>query len=201
MPDGLTITGLTQAQARTSAAASRIPQTLAGIMRDQLGQAVTYGRARYLTGGTTADRLASRTGTLRAAFDATVTVEGSSVVGQLGYLHNPPPWASVHEGWPDGRTSTTIRPSHAQYLAIPLTATARTAGSPRDYRGTLFAARSTRGNLLLFERVGKTIQPVYLLRSEVIVPARPAVRPTAAWVTPRVRDALAAGLTTLLRGG
>lgn len=201
MGEVLQVTGLHETITRLHAAPSRIPQTLAAIMRTRLGEAVQYARATYLTGGTTATRLASRTGALAASFDFTVSPQGSTTYGRLGYLRHPPPWIAVHEGWPDSRASTTIRPRRAQYLAIPLTDEARRVGSPRQFPGALFAARSKRGNLLLFQRVGQGIEPVYLLRSEVSVPARPALRPTVERFAPLLRDDLGAAVRLLITKG
>lgn len=200
MGEVLRVTGLNETIQTLKAAPSRIPQTIASIVRRRLEEAVQYGRTRYLTGGTTSDRLAARTGRLRSSFAYTLSQQGTTTYGRLGYLNNPPSWASVHEGAPDGRTSTTIRPRRAQYLAIPLTDEARQVGSPRQYPEALFARRSRRGNLLLFQRQGNTITPIYLLASEVVIPARPAVRPTVERYTPLIRDDIDAAIRRLLLG-
>ena len=201
MADPVRVQGLAESLASLRRAKDRLPSTITAIMRDSLREAVTFARARYLTGGTTVDRLAVRTGGLRASFDATVVGTGFATIGTIGYIRNPPSWWTVHEGWPDRRASTTIRPTRAQFLAIPLTDEARQAGSPRQYPGTLFAARSRRGNLLLFRRVPGGIEPVYLLRSQVVIPARPALYPTMDILVPHLQRVLAEAGLAVIQGG
>ena len=77
---------------------------------------------------------------------------------------------SVHE------RGATIRPTRAQYLTIPLPAALDSSGIPRRRRArdwdNTFVARSRRGNLLIFQKRGEEIVPLYLLRREVRLPAR-----------------------------
>lgn len=177
--------GLGALHAQLGTASQRVMTTIRQAMSRRLNSAVAYVRERYLTGGTTTDRLAVRSGRLRAAFTAEVLTAGQDVTGRIGYLYETPPGVAVHEGWPDNRSSTTIRPRRAQYLAIPLTEEAR-RGAPRSFGGT-FVQTSRRGNLLIFQKTGGgTIQPLYLLRQEVTVPARPALRPTMAQFLPLI---------------
>lgn len=77
---------------------------------------------------------------------------------------------SVHE------EGATIRPRAAQYLTIPLSAALDSRGVPlrpsaRSWDNT-FVQTSTRGNLLIFQRRGSKIVPLYLLRRQVKLPAR-----------------------------
>ena len=193
----ISTTGLLEARQRWQYASQRLGETVGRIIDKRLGEAVTYARATYLTGGTTATRLAERTGRLQASFDKEVQVTPGAqtiVTARLGYLHGPS-WVGIHE------YGGTIRPTNAQYLAIPLTAAARSAGSPRQYPGGLFAQTSQRGNLLLFQRTEAGIEPVYLLRSEVTIPARPALRPTVEKFTPIVTQDLKGAVRQLFQGG
>jgi len=191
----LRVTGLQGTQAQLALAATRIPQSLDAVMRTQLTQAVSYARARYLSGGTTVDRLAVRTGGVRAAFQSRVSRQGPIVYGRIGYFSDDAPaWVGVHE------YGATIRPRRARYLAIPLTEEARRVGSPRAYPSPLFSARSRRGNLLLFRREGRAIVPVYLLRDSVTIPARPALAPTVARFAPQIAQELTAAIDRLLAG-
>lgn len=200
----LTITGLDEMQQRLAKASAQLPALYTRIFTDQLTQAVQYARTRYLSGGTTVDRLAQRTGGMTQAFTSDVTQDGQGATGRIGYLYRTPPGASVHEGF-DGRTSTTIRPRTAKMLAIPIPGMAGElpggpAGGPRTIQNS-FIARSRAGNLIIFERTASGIQPRYLLRTSVTVPARPALRPTMVLYVPRIRDAVVHGVQQLLDGG
>jgi len=192
--------GLGEMQVRFGHVIQIVLPTTSTVIATWLGAAVAYARERYLTGGTTSDRLAVRTGRLRAAFTADVRTSGQDIIGRIGYLYETPPGASVHEGWPDNRTSTTIRPRSARYLALPLTEDARRA-APRSFGGT-FVQTSRRGNLLIFQKMGGgTIQPLYLLRQEVTVPARPALRPTMIRFLPLIlQDIRVAIMQNIQRG-
>ena len=82
--------------------------------------------------------------------------------------------ARIHVG-PRGQV-TTIKPITSKYLAIPIGA-ALTAGgvprysSPRDVPG-LSLITSLRGNLILVSQVGNMLEPFFLLKKQVEVPAR-----------------------------
>ena len=193
----LTVTGLPQVMQRFSLAHQIVGQALTQVLTRRLAEGVQYAQQRYLSGGTTSDRLAERSGRLKASFGSEVAGTGRQVVGRIGYLHNAPPWAAVHEGWPN-RASTTNRPRRGQYLAIPLTAEARQA-SPRAFAET-FVGRSRRGALLIFQKTAAGIEPLYLLRSEVIIPARPALRPTVARFMPFIMDDLRKAISQGLGG-
>lgn len=77
---------------------------------------------------------------------------------------------SVHE------EGTTIRARSAKFLTIPLSAALSSRGIPlrpkaRDWQNT-FVQRSRRGNLLIFQRRGTQIVPLYLLKRSVTLPPR-----------------------------
>lgn len=179
----ITVTGLDQLQQRMARAQQRLPVVMGQVLTKQLTQAVAYAKERYLTGGTTSDRLAVRSGDLRAAFAHEVTLTPQGATGRLGYLQGPVShYAATHEGWPTRRNVTVIRPKNATYLTIPLDAAKTPAGvargRARDYDNT-FVARSRGGKLIIFQRTGNgTITPLFLLVRESIVPARPALYPT-----------------------
>jgi hypothetical protein len=202
------VAGLKELRARLTQAGQQVPQLVGRILFRQLTDAVTFAKTTYLTGGTTADRLAVRSGLLRASFGFELQGQGAQIGARIGYIlpqvsgggGDPLIYARIHEGWPDGRASTTIRPVSAQYLAIPLDAAKTPAGVPRGPpRGfsDTFVRLSKRGNLLIFQKVGKgAIVPLFLLRKEVIIPARPALRPTMQKFVPLILQ----DLTTALGG-
>lgn len=77
---------------------------------------------------------------------------------------------SVHE------EGAEISARRSRYLTIPLPAALDNRGIPlrasaRDWEDT-FVARSRRGNLLIFQRRGKEIVPLYILKERVRIPAR-----------------------------
>ncbi|MCH7510985.1 MAG: hypothetical protein IIB19_01330 [Chloroflexi bacterium] len=77
---------------------------------------------------------------------------------------------SVHE------RGTTITARSAKFLTIPLSAALSARGIPlrpkaRDWNNT-FVQRSKRGNLLIFQRRGAQIVPLYLLKRSVTLPPR-----------------------------
>lgn len=205
------IKGLAEVQQRLERAAKLVPQLTGQILFKQLNLAVTYARDRYLTGGTTTDRLAVRSGLLRASFGAEVQQSASGVTARIGYIMpqvvrngaDPLVYARIHEGWPDGRSSTTIRPRNAQYLTIPLAAAKTPAGVPRgrarDFPDT-FVRRSQRGKLIIFQQTGNGIVPLFLLAKEVVIPARPALRPTMERFLPQIQAELGKVLTQALGG-
>ncbi len=212
MADGISSNGLPELEARLARASRELPRTIAKILFTRLTEAVTYARTRYLTGGTTTDRLAVRTGALRAAFGMQVEQQGSGVRARIGYIlpqarqggGDALVYARIHEGWPEGRGSTTLRPRNAQYLAIPLAAAKTPAGvargGPRDFHDT-FVQRSRQGNLIIFQKVGKgNIVPLFVLKKEVVIPARPALRPTMQRFTPLILEEMGKAVREALGG-
>lgn len=63
----------------------------------------------------------------------------------------------------------TIRAKAGPFLAIPVTPQARAAGSPRNFEG-LHVQQSAKGQFLLADEKGVVH---YLLRAQVVLPARP----------------------------
>jgi hypothetical protein len=190
---GAHTTGLSEMQQRLREAATSLPQAFARILFQRLNEAVAYARTNYLTGGTTAERLAVRTGALRASFGAEVQLQTGGAFGRLGFIlpqvgslgREPLVYARTHE------YGATIRPVNAKYLAIPLAAAKTGAGvprgRPRDFPNT-FVRRARGGALLIFQQVSKTtIQPLFLLKTQVTIPPRPALAPTVQWVLPQIR--------------
>lgn len=100
-----------------------------------------------------------------------ITVTGESlselrgVIDAVGYM------AAHEEG-------ATIRPTQGQYLTVPLPAAMRSNGLPkkqsaRDWDNT-FVKRSKKGSLLIFQKRGRNIIPLYILMEQVTL--RPRLR-------------------------
>jgi HK97 gp10 family phage protein len=68
----------------------------------------------------------------------------------------------------------TITPKNGKYLAIPLSKTARAAGSPRKFPLVLHLVKGGSGNLVLVSDEGEAH---YVLMKSVYIPAKPYLRP------------------------
>jgi hypothetical protein len=199
------MTGVANVREQYALAGHRLVEITGQVLTRRLTEAVTYARATYRSASaTTPTATAVRTGALRAALGSSVQVTGHTVTGTLGYVGTGvAAYAGVHEGI-DGRSETVIRPTRGKFLAIPLPA-ARTAagvakGGPRDFPNT-FIARSRAGNLIVFERLGnKEIRPLFLLRSEVRIKPRPALRPTVDKFLPLIVSDLQSNIAQVLKG-
>lgn len=113
------------------------------------------------------DALLKRRGGIRKI--RTKTKGGMRLDQVRGELMIPFP-LSVHE---DG---TTITARRAKFLTIPLPAALDSRGVPlrRNARAwdKTFVQMSKRGNLLIFQRRGTMLVPLYLLKKSVVLPPR-----------------------------
>lgn len=132
---------------------------------------------RYLRGfaqGTMAKRIAgrpgliNRTGALRRSFGTAVTGEGS-IESWVGTVYTTSPYARIQE------FGGTVTPKKSQFLTIPLagarTGAGATRGGARSFPNTFFA-KSRAGNLLMFQKQGKKIVPLFVLKKSVSIPPR-----------------------------
>jgi hypothetical protein len=90
------------------------------------------------------------------------------VQGEIGT--NGVPYGRIHE------TGGTIRAKNGKYLTIPLPAALNSDGTPkkrsaREWDRT-FVRESKAGNLLIFQKRGSGIVPLYVLKKKVRIPAR-----------------------------
>lgn len=116
-------------------------------------------------GGSLPDRLYRRSGDGLEGMRRSIKVTGAGSLRRLqGSITAPFPIAVHEEG-------AVVRPRTAQYLTIPLEAALDARGVPRKRRARdwddTFVQRSKRGNLLIFQRRGAGIVPLYLLKTEV----------------------------------
>ena len=139
---------------------------------EQSRMLTNYIIKNHLSGGTTEQRLAVRTGSMRRL---TIPIVPRTFSKKLkGGTQFAAKYAGVHVG-PRG-SETTIKPIKAKYLAIPIGA-ALTAGgaprysSPRAVPG-LSPITTKKGNLLLAQTSKAGITPFFLLLKETKVPAR-----------------------------
>jgi len=120
-------------------------------------------------GGATSTTLARRSGAAVQSLRAGIKVTGNrmsnvqAAISGIGYLQ-------THE------RGATIRARKAKFLTIPLDAALNADGTPikpkaRDWKNT-FVAQSRKGNLLIFQKRGAGIVPLYALKREVVIPPR-----------------------------
>ena len=144
-------------------------------MRRFLDAIVNQMRTRHgrsWPGGTSGKSLSRRSGRLVESIAASVRVsgkfsQGGEVRGQIG---SPLIYANIQE------VGGTIRPTRAQYLTVPLPAALNSNGtmkfpSARHYPKT-FVQRSRRGNLIIFQKQGRSIIPLFVLKKSVRIPPR-----------------------------
>lgn len=118
---------------------------------------------------TGSDSLSKRSGKSLESIGASIAVSGASinsVVGKIGGADH----LSIHE---DGGT---VKAKNKSYLAIPLAAALDSNGvpkktSPRDWTNT-FVKRSKKGNLIIFQKVGTSLTPLYVLKKTVYIKPR-----------------------------
>jgi hypothetical protein len=123
-------------------------------------------------------RLKPRTGRLRASvkLDIKRTTSAVRVILKAGNKKNVP-YAVTHE------YGATIKAKPGKWLRIPLPNARTSAGVDRfstplrqTGKGKFYAAKSKKGNLLLFDR--KTNKPWYVLKKQSKIPKRPTFAPT-----------------------
>jgi hypothetical protein len=96
-----------------------------------------------------------------------------------------------------------IKPTRAQMLAIPLSAAKYGVGGgvgPRHY-DNLFMIKSRKGNLLLAKAQGAGIVPMFVLKKQVKIPARPTIERTEKAKTNEVHKLIADAAVAPFGGG
>lgn len=131
-----------------------------------------------------------QTGMLRNSFGSWYGEENKNIVGLVGSgvgkSQKRVPYANIHE------TGGVIKPVNAKYLTIPLKGAmvskmidvggygrvrvygSRLRGGATGARGfnNTFVRKSKAGNLLIFQKKGKTAVPIFVLKKSVTIPAR-----------------------------
>ena len=131
------------------------------------------------------DPLKRRTGNLGKSITQEVKDGGAGVIeGRIGPTMI---YGRIHE------MGGLVSPVRRKYLAIPLDAAKTKAGvargGPLDYADT-FVAKTRSGKLLIMQRQGKGAVPLFALVSQVRIPARPYLAPSARAAMPRVTEIL-----------
>lgn len=142
---------------------------------DEVAQALVQRHSGAWPGGTTAQTLSKRSGKMLESIVESVEVQGqtfSTIRGTIG--------GSMIAGVQE--FGATIRPKSAKYLTVPLPAALNSDGTPkkksaREWANT-FVARSKAGNLIIFQKRGTQIIPLYVLKTSVTIPPRLGMRTT-----------------------
>lgn len=121
-------------------------------MRAPDGSAWVKSRRATEEGGQTLSMTRRLRNSITSAYDATTASVGTNVV-----------YAAIHQ------MGGVIRAKNGPFLAIPITAAARSAGSPRNMPG-LHVWQTLKGQYVMGDAKG---QVHYLLRRQVTMPARP----------------------------
>jgi hypothetical protein len=150
--------------------------TIAPANRCSIAPALTRHSGGW-PNATTATTLSRRSGNLTDAIVNSVEVRGATMATIEGHIGAPGMvYAKIQE---DGGT---IKAKGGKWLCIPLPAALDSHGlplksSPREWPNTFFA-KSKAGNLIIFQRVGTNIIPLYVLRTSVVIPARLGMKTT-----------------------
>lgn len=156
-----------------------VPQLVKGELREWLetvAEALTQRHSTPWPGGTGSKTLSKRSGFMIESIRDSVKVDGVTIPTIAGYI-SVPAKRKIHEN------GGVIRPKKAKYLTIPLPAALNSNGTPkkpsaRDWKNT-FVIKSKAGNLLIVQRQGARIIPLYVLKTQVYIPPRLGMMDTA----------------------
>lgn len=170
--------GLRKFSSRLEAGIDRVGPVLSRELRkylDSVALALAKRHGNPWPSGTTSNTLSRRSGKMIESITNSVKVTGESLSNIEGRI-SVPFERRIHE------TGGIIRAKNAKYLTIPLPEALNPDGTPkkksaREWDKT-FIATSRNGNLLIFQRRGKDIVPLYVLKKEVKIPARLGMRTT-----------------------
>lgn len=151
----------------------RLPPVMKNGLRqflDSVALALSRRHGNPWPGGTTASSLSRRSGALVDSIKNSVQVYGTTLADISGTIGSNVAYARIQE------TGGVIRPVRSKYLTVPLPAALNSDGTPkyrsaRDWKNTFFL-RSKAGNLLIVQRVGADLVPLYVLKTEVTIPPR-----------------------------
>jgi len=151
---------------------SRTGPVLRRELQDYLNQVTNALAKRHgnpWPGGTSGNSLSKRSGTMIADIKNSVEVRGKDLADIEGEIGGPAR-LSIHE------FGGVIRAKKAKFLTIPLPAALNSDGTPkkrsaREWDKT-FVKQSKKGNLLIFQKRGKDIVPLYVLKPKVTIPPR-----------------------------
>lgn len=177
----MTLTERLQATQRALQSGMKKEITRAALLGERAAKLLLTGQSLHV-----------RSGRLRASVQSNVKdLDGEWLLFlRAGGGERDVRYANIHE------KGGVIRPVHGKYLAIPLPIARTAAGvsrykSPRDVPVPLTFAQSRKGQPLLVESSGKNAgRPWYVLRRQVVMPARPYLAPALRQVEPVLTERL-----------
>jgi len=142
---------------------------------DDVAKALVERHSNPWPGGTTPQTLSKRSGQMLQSIIGSVEVRGQTFTTIQGFIGGSR-IARVQE------FGATITPKRAKYLTVPLPAALNENGTPkkqkaRDWKNT-FVAKSKAGNLIIFQKRGSGIVPLYVLKNSVTIPPRLGLKKT-----------------------
>lgn len=182
-----------QVNNRLEDVAGRIAQELYETIYKRSIDLQRYVKTDMLTGGTSPNKLASRTGKLRASVRAIKPkIAANGVRGGISFGTR---YAITHVG--KKGTKFTIKPKNSKFLKIPLDAAKTSTGRTRKdktlesrYDNT-FVKRSNAGNLIIFgTKKNGNLQPLFTLKKKVKVPRRVFPEVMVKWVRDKIEKDL-----------
>lgn len=146
-----------------------VSQPFRSLLLEHLQSVARKVAARNSGNATTDSAVRKRSGSLVSTLEEGIRVDGGSI-GNLVARFTGVDYLMIHE------EGGVIRARKSQYLTIPLDAALNSDGTPRfptarEWANT-FVGRSKKGNLLIFQRRGRAIIPLYALRKEVTIKPR-----------------------------
>lgn len=143
---------------------------------EQVAKAMASRHSGGWPGGTGTQTLSRRSGKLTDSIMKSVEVRGQTFATLQGFIGAMVPYANIQE------MGGTITPKKSKFLAIPLAAALNSKGvplkpGPRSWANT-FVAKSKAGNLIIFQKRGASIVPLYVLKTSVTIPPRLGFRKT-----------------------
>jgi hypothetical protein len=172
----------------------KAPQYISEELRsylDSVAEALATRHGKAWPGGTSANTLSKRSGHLIEAISESVKVEGTTIATVSGTIAIPANRA-IHE------KGGVLKPKQAKYLTIPLPAALDSKGIPlkksaKDWENT-FIIKSKAGNLLIVQKQGIQLVPLYVLKTEVYIPPRLGMGKTLEAGQSYIVDRLAAAI-------
>lgn len=151
----------------------RLPMIVRRALENYLNRVlieVTNRNSGTFPSGTTANSLSRRTGYGIKSIRDSSGVSGGSTLQSIVLYVGGADYMRIHE------TGGVIRPKSGKYLTIPLPEALNGDGTPkrrsaRDWNDT-FIQKSRNGNLLIFQKRGGSIMPLYVLKTSVTIPPR-----------------------------
>lgn len=175
------------------------PEMIKRVLTAQMLVAQSEAKKNVTGGGKSKDRLNVRSGRLRNSITTRIQSSGNLHAGIIG---SNVVYARIHE------EGGEIKPVNVKYLTIPFPAAKTKAGASRGGARSFdntFVKKSKAGNLIIFQRQGQQIVPLFLLRDRpVTIPDRPYLMPALEKIQPvlvqQVAERFAESVETVKHG-